>query len=485
MGANKTLPSRSGLAIQSSAPISVSHRASPSHNIVHQTSSAHTLQQDDTFRHTHSVEHDHSHDHKQDGHQHQEVKLDYQGQGHNAFQQSAHFGHAHHDNHHSHNHDHHAHHDDHHHHDHHHGHAHHHDDHSHSHNHHGHGHHEHNHSHGHSFPQVYTQPLPSYASIFSSLTPSQKTLFTCFVGHFLTGIIVWWLGASRESLAIVGFSYLVLFDAFGVLNNFVSSVLYLNPSFSNSATKRPFGVKRFEVVFALANTIFLLFGTMYTTKESLEHLLLENHHSGDHHGKSSFPFGLLFMLLIAISASVTSSAGLRNHQNLVNLRSRSSHIQHEYPATDISAINGDLLPNLKKNIYSLSIVTSGIIVFLFNLFNITSPTLDKFLAFGESALMLYLGGTTAAALAKVLLQTMPDAIEPRVEHSIRQIQQNPDVISVDKVHFWQNSYGKCVGTAEIFAKHDANEDELIDFSYKILENLVPSGSELTISVVKK
>jgi hypothetical protein len=37
---------------------------------------------------------------------------------------------------------------------------------------------------------------------------------------------------------------------------------------------------------ALANTIFLLFGTMYTTKESLEHLLLEEHHGGgggDHH----------------------------------------------------------------------------------------------------------------------------------------------------------------------------------------------------------
>lgn len=44
-------------------------------------------------------------------------------------------------------------------------------------------------------------------------------------------------------------------------------------------------MKRFELVFALANTIFLLFGTMYTTKESLEHLLLENHHSGSHHEK--------------------------------------------------------------------------------------------------------------------------------------------------------------------------------------------------------
>lgn len=53
------------------------------------------------------------------------------------------------------------------------------------------------------------------------------------------------------------------------------------------------------------------------------------------------------------------------------------------------------------------------------LFSITSPTLDKFLAFGESALMLYLGGPTAAALAKVLLQTMPDSLESRVDNNLR------------------------------------------------------------------
>lgn len=75
-------------------------------------------------------------------------------------------------------------------------------------------------------------------------------------------------------------------------------------------------VKRFELVFALANTIFLLFGTMYTSKESLEHLLLEGH--GDHHGKSSFPFGLLLMVSAAIGASCVSNIKLKNHENLVN-----------------------------------------------------------------------------------------------------------------------------------------------------------------------
>lgn len=43
------------------------------------------------------------------------------------------------------------------------------------------------------------------------------------------------------------------------------------------------------------------------------------------------------------------------------------------------------------------------------------------LAFGESALMLYLGGPTAAALAKVLLQTMPDSLQSRVDNNLRMV----------------------------------------------------------------
>jgi hypothetical protein len=81
------------------------------------------------------------------------------------------------------------------------------------------------------------------------------------LGHIGIGMILWFMGAARESLgkssytirvqwtililshfiAIVGYSYLVLFDAFGTLNSFVSSVLHLNPAFTATCTKRPFG----------------------------------------------------------------------------------------------------------------------------------------------------------------------------------------------------------------------------------------------------
>lgn len=146
----------------------------------------------------------------------------------------------------------------------------------------------------------------------------------------------------------------------------------------------------------------------------------------------------------------------------------------------------NVIQSLLKNIYSLSIVTTGSIVFLVQLFGLTSPTFDKFLAFAESALMIYLGGPTAAALAKVLLQTMPDPMMHGVEQTMRLIrQQVPHVVSIDKVHFWQNGYGKFIGTLEIGVTPEAEEDAVIDASFDIMEPLVrENGGELTISVTK-
>lgn len=42
-----------------------------------------------------------------------------------------------------------------------------------------------------------------------------------------------------------------------------------------------YSAHRYEIVFALGTTIYLLFTTMYNTKESLEHFLLQGHHGGE------------------------------------------------------------------------------------------------------------------------------------------------------------------------------------------------------------
>ncbi|KAG1156549.1 hypothetical protein G6F36_014324 [Rhizopus arrhizus] len=104
--------------------------------------------------------------------------------------------------------------------------------------------------------------------------------------------------------------------------------------------------------------------------------------------------------------------------------------------------------------------------------------------------MFYLGYPTASALIKVLLQTTPQSIQNGVENRLREIQQQEtQILSVDRIHFWQTTYGKCVGTIEIRVRPEADDQALLTRVYQKLEGLTNSmadnhQSELTVSVVK-
>lgn len=126
------------------------------------------------------------------------------------------------------------------------------------------------------------------------------------------------------------------------------------------------------------------------------------------------------------------------------------------------------------------------------MFGIATPFVDKFLALSESVVMFYLGFPTAKALAKILLQTTPNTVQNGVENRLREIQQDPNIIHVDRVHFWQTTYGKCVGTIEIQIRPEADEQSILQLVYQKLEGLTSTdlnsddnnGSELTVSILK-
>lgn len=70
----------------------------------------------------------------------------------------------------------------------------------------------------------------------------------------------------------------------------------------------------------MATAVYLLYATMHNTKESLEHFLLEGHHGGDHHEETSFGFGMILSLIIAVGTCCLSSIALRNHENFVQCK---------------------------------------------------------------------------------------------------------------------------------------------------------------------
>ena len=99
----------------------------------------------------------------------------------------------------------------------------------------------------------------------------------------------------------------------------------------------------------------------------------------------------------------------------------SSHASYSY---DSSMDKNTMLAILKENYFSLYIVGCGCAVLLSHLLGIQTPSVDKMIAMTESIIMGYLGGPSAVALAKVLLQTRPDFIQSSVEHNLRMVINN-------------------------------------------------------------
>ncbi|KAL9935679.1 hypothetical protein V8E36_005256 [Tilletia maclaganii] len=175
-------------------------------------------------------------------------------------------------------------------------------DHSHSHGAHSHAH-SHSHAHTSSTPTTHRRtnsgPLP-LASLFSlHLLPTNlrpQLLFA--LAHLSLGAALWVSGQARDSLAVTGLGYLVVFDALGVLNpvgaawmnglegarrrqkaeeKAVSRPYSGSSSVKEGDVRRPFGAHRTSTLLHFTQAIYLLFSALYVCKESVEHALL---HSG-------------------------------------------------------------------------------------------------------------------------------------------------------------------------------------------------------------
>lgn len=84
---------------------------------------------------------------------------------------------------------------------------------------------------------------------------------------------------------------------------------------------------------------------------------------------------------------------------------------------------GSALNIVLSNVYSFSIVACGACVLLFHILGLASPFMDKVMAFGESAVMLYLALPTATALSKLLLQTTPDLVRTGIENRLSEVRK--------------------------------------------------------------
>ncbi|KAI0074357.1 hypothetical protein K474DRAFT_1774086 [Panus rudis PR-1116 ss-1] len=309
--------------------------------------------------------------------------------------------------------------------------------------------------------------------------------------QFSLGAALWVSGQHIGSLACTGLGYWVVFDSFGVaLRKVIPS--WLAKPHMKDPLKRPFGNARLETLLIYAQSIFLVFTSVYVCKETVEHLLLSSgeghhHHNGDEVSDVfgiEFPPYLLFVTLISL---LVSAIGFDNHAKFVSiannhippihvlLPARYRYRSPQYPS---------YLANLLSNPYTLSPVLFCAAIMMVHVFLPPHRHRDFDLALAaiQTVVTFQLAYPAAVALGSVLLQTAPSRGLPggRMEafaRVIREIERHPKVSAVLEPHIWQltpplirpSGYGarhpKALGPAQrlvVTFKLRLGDDEKVD-----------------------
>lgn len=269
--------------------------------------------------------------------------------------------------------------------------------------------------------------------------------------HMTLGFSLWVYGQVRDSLALVGLGFLVVFDALGVLSlvsSYALEAAWLSSVDSArvsdhppGALRRPYGVRRMETFMYFCELVYLLFAGMYMCKENLEHALMAANlpHAEDREG-IVLP---RVLLVVTTLACITTSYFLRNHGALAaasgvkeqrkNAHSRSKSV---LGAPSVGPF-GDVLMNP-----FCALVLFFSISMLLAAFLPPAPlaSLDKVVAGLQGAAMLYVGMFPISALSRVLLQGSPESSQlTQLQRALSLVEEHPAVQCIKDVQVWQLS----------------------------------------------
>ncbi|KAI5481178.1 hypothetical protein MNV49_005613 [Pseudohyphozyma bogoriensis] len=354
------------------------------------------------------------------------------------------------------------------------------------------------------------------------------------IAEIVLGSTLWVTGQSRESLAVTGLGYLVVFDGMGGLSGvFVEGgkgvdALWtlLNGLSMEKAIRLPFGTRRLVTLSHFSQAIYLLFSAVYVCKESVEHVLLLHGpaeeggahgagHGGMGHGEAvvsnssaAFDDGInLPVTLLVLSAllSLISAVFLHTHQTLTQAVGSTSALS--FGRTKSRPGNPSLLDRV-GNPFTLTILifSVGLALSAYVIPSVQLAPLDKVVALLQSIAMFYIAYPAAVATGQVLLQTAPPSYAGQMNAfagGIRDIESHPLVVSVAPPHIWQltphpsasatkppASYRRSaskdkegstlIATLAISVKNDASDDDIIQITRFARERCLPAlqwGSE--------
>ncbi|KAF8586936.1 hypothetical protein K439DRAFT_1631238 [Ramaria rubella] len=298
-------------------------------------------------------------------------------------------------------------------------------------------------------PPVSAPPPPPFS--FASLPALYS--FT----QFALGSILWVYGQRCGSLTTTGLGYWVVFDAFGVA---CTAVL---PSYLASAplksTARPYGNARLETLAVFAQSIYLIFASVYVCKEAVEHLLLSHGEGHHHHPRDESDIGIAFpvaLILQSIFSICLTSLAFDNNSRLIDatsnripsLSSLLQSLQYAFKPAFARPPSppppSSQLGRAASNPYAaVPIGSAASLLGIYFLVDSSQHRIADLLLANTLALLTFsIAYPAALALAKVLLQTAPERgrADGRLEAFLkvmRELERHPQVLHLPPPHIWQ------------------------------------------------
>ncbi|KAF7964534.1 hypothetical protein HWV62_6041, partial [Athelia sp. TMB] len=322
--------------------------------------------------------------------------------------------------------------------------------------------HSHEHGHSHDHASTPSSSVLHYSPSKSDSIPPVAMAATLL--QFALGAYLWVTGQQIGSLSCTGLGYWVVFDAFGIGigGGVLSAYLGLNRGPVKGNLKRAYGNARVETVVMFAQSVYLMFASVYVCKETVEHLLLsaggegEGHHH--HHGDEEvvnlgieFPLFLVFVTMLSL---LSTAVYFGNHSKLVNttgnhippIRSLIRDTLSRYPsqsnfyqpARDSPAsriLNNPFV--LSPVLFCASILGAALFLPLEHY-----RTFDLALAGVQTVVTFNVAYQACSVLGTVLLQTAPERglVGGKTEaflRAMKEVERHPQVLHLPAPHIWQ------------------------------------------------
>ncbi|KAF8994426.1 hypothetical protein BDQ17DRAFT_1251819 [Cyathus striatus] len=388
--------------------------------------------------------------------------------------------------------------------------------------------------------EIYTQPTPTPISPWAPISaipssaaplrrekgdspspssqPKEIAPDAVVVGivEFVLGAWLWVMGQQIGSLSLTGVGYWVVFDSFGV------AVRWILPGWLRRGRERGrfYGNTRVETVFLFAQSVYLMFSSVYVCKETIEHLLLSadagsaadghHHHRGD---EDELPIEFpIVMILITLLYVLWMGVMYENHWSLVDVSG--NRIPSLRTIWRSMAGSRQFLPDLPPTTPLFKALSNPFVapplVFCMVLLGVASGVpaaqhrLADLLLAGLIAIVTFnVAYRACVVLGTVLLQTSPPRgmKSARMEgflRVMREVERHPQVMHLPAPHIWQltpssaestsggSQSEQLVVTVQLHVKEELGDDEVIKLTRWAWERCVASlgGGEVTVGVVR-